>query len=112
MIIRKALYGLRASGLRWNDKLSDCLRELDFVPCKAEPDIWMRHNKEHDIYEYVAVYVDDLAIAMKNCDEFITTLKTKYKLKLKGTGTIQYHLGMDFFRDKDDTLCMAPRKYI
>ena len=75
LIIRKTLYGLRTSGLRWHDKFSDCLRELDFVPCKAEPDIWMRHNKEHDIYEYVAVYVDDLAIAMKNCDEFITVLK-------------------------------------
>ena len=45
-------------------------------------------------------------------DRFITILKEKYKFKLKGTGTIQYHLGIDFFRDKDDTLYMAPRKYI
>ena len=68
----------------------------------------MRLNQEHNIYEYVAVYVDDLAIAMKDCDAFISTLKDKYKFKLKGTGTISYHLGMDFFRDKDQTLCMAP----
>ena len=72
----------------------------------------MRRNKDYDIYEYVAVYVDDLAIAMKNCDQFISTLKDKYNFKLKGTGTITYHLGMDFFRDKDQTLCMALRKYI
>ena len=58
------------------------------------------------------MYVDDLAIAMKNCNSFITILENKYKFKLKGTGTITYHLGMDFFRDKDKNLCMSPRKYI
>ena len=52
------------------------------------------------------------AIAAKNCDAIISTLKDKYKFKLKGTGAIKYHLGMDFFRDGDDTLCMSPRKYI
>ena len=44
LIIDKALYGLRTSGLRWHDKFSDCLREMGFIPCKAEPDIWMRIN--------------------------------------------------------------------
>ena len=109
LIIRKALYCLRTSGLRWHDKLSDCLRDLGFTPSKAEPDIWIKRNKDHNIYKYVAVYVDDLAIAMNNCDDFITTLMDKYKFKLKGTDTITYHLGMDFFRDKDQILCMAPR---
>ena len=111
-MIKKALYGLRTSGLRWNEKFADCLRELGFSPSKAEPDIWMRHNKQHDIYEYVAVYVDDLAIAMKDCDTFINILQDKYKFKLKGTGPITYHLGMDFFRDKNLMIYMAPRKYI
>ena len=41
LIIRKALYGLRSSGARWHDKFADCMRELGFEPCKAEPDIWM-----------------------------------------------------------------------
>ena len=72
----------------------------------------MRLNVEHNIYEYVAVYVDDLEIAMKNCNSFIAILKERYKFKLKGTGTITYHLSMNFFRDKDQMLCMAPRKYI
>ena len=112
LIIKKALYGLRTSGLIWHDKLSDCLRDLGFTPSKAEPDIWMKKNDEHNIYGYVAVYVDDLAMAMKNCDSFISTLVNKYKFKLKGTGTITYHLEMNFFRDKDQTLFMAPRKYI
>ena len=49
---------------------------------------------------------------MKDCETFISLLQDKYKFKLKGTGPITYHLSMDFFRDKDQTLCMEPRKYI
>jgi hypothetical protein len=55
--------------------LLNCMRELDFFACKAEPDIWMRRNGH--IYEYMAVYVDDLAIAMKDPQDFITILETK-----------------------------------
>jgi hypothetical protein len=110
LIIYKALYGLRTSGLRWHDRFSDVLRDLGFEPCKAEPDIWMRRND--DVYEYVAVYVDDLAIAMKDPQRFVDVLTEKHKFKLKGTGSISFHLGCDFFRDDDGTLCMAPRKYI
>lgn len=39
LIIVHALYGLRSSGARWHDRLSDILREKGFVTCHAEPDI-------------------------------------------------------------------------
>jgi hypothetical protein len=39
-------------------------------------------------------------------------LEKKYKLKLKGTGPISFHLGMDFTRGEDNTLCNSPTKYI
>ena len=71
LIIDKALYGLRTSGQRCHDKFADCLREMGFSPCKAEPDIWMRLNEEHKLYEYIAVYVDDLAIAAVDCQGII-----------------------------------------
>jgi Reverse transcriptase (RNA-dependent DNA polymerase) len=110
LVIKKALYGLRTSGVRWHERLSDCLREMGFQASWAEPDIWMRQNGE--IYEYIAVYVDDLAIAAKDPMSIVNVLTNKYKFKLKGTGTIEFHLGMDFFRDDDGVLCIAPRKYI
>jgi hypothetical protein len=96
LIIQKALYGLRTSGLRWHQRFSAVLNELGFRPCKAEPDIWMRPSKELSHYKYVAVYVDDLMIAMKDPQTFVALLQSKYKFKLKGTGPIEYHLGMDF----------------
>jgi hypothetical protein len=110
LIIYKALYGLRSSGARWHDRFSDCLRAEGFAPCKAEPDIWLRPN--NGIYEYVAVYVDDLAIAMVDPQSLVDILEKKHKFKLKGTGPIEFHLGCDFFRDEDNVLCMQPKKYI
>ena len=110
LAIHKALYGLKSSGLRWHERFADCLRQMGFLPCKAEPDIWMHPN--NDVYEYVAVYVDDLTIVTKDPNSFVDELKNTYGFKLKGTGPIKYHLGTDFYRDKDGTLCMAPKQYI
>ena len=108
--IDKALYGLRTSGLRWHERFAECLRSLGFFPCRAEPDIWMREND--GLYEYIAVYVDDLAMAMRDPEAFVQLLQEKFKFKLKGTGPISYHLGMNFYREKDGTLAMAPKQYI
>jgi Reverse transcriptase (RNA-dependent DNA polymerase) len=69
-------------------------------------------RKKGNLYEYIAVYVDDLAIAMKNPKELIDILEKQHKFKLKGTGPISFHLGMDFTRDEDNTLCISPIKYI
>ena len=111
LVIKKALYGLRTSGQRWHDRLFDCLASLGFNPCKAEPDIWMRDAG--DCCEYIAVYVDDLAIAMKDPQSLIDQLTSEpFKFKLKGTGPISFHLGMDIYIDDDGVMCMAPQKYI
>jgi hypothetical protein len=110
LVIFKALYGLRTSGLRWSEKFSLCLRDMGFFPSLADPCIWMRRVDDH--YEYIAVYVDDLAIASKAPNDIIRALTEDYKFKLKGTGPIEFHLGCDFFRDKEGVLCFAPRKYI
>ncbi len=72
----------------------------------------MRRNRAATKYEYVAVYVDDLALAMDDPKTFLDTLTSKYSFKLKGSGEISFHLGCDFFRDEDGTLCMKPDKYI
>ena len=72
------------AGKRWSETLADCLLEMDFTPCKAEPDIWMR--KKGDLYKYIASYLADLAIASKNPKEIIEELQTRHNFKSKGTG--------------------------
>lgn len=98
LVISRALYGLRTSGLRWHERFARVLIEMGFTACKAEPDIWIR-DAGH-LYEYVAVYVDDLAFAVQSPDTFVRELMDGYKFKLKGTGPLAFHLGCDSFVKK------------
>ena len=94
LIIKRALCGLRSSGLRWHEKFASCLRAEGFKPCLAEPDLWMRPTNE--TYECIGVYVDDLAFALKQPEELIKALQEKHNFSLKGTGPLAHHLGADF----------------
>ena len=48
----------------------------------------------------------------KNSKELINILKTKYQLKVKGGGTLTYHLGADYYHDLDVAMVCQPKKYI
>ena len=37
LVIYKALYGLRSSGLRWTQTIDDSMLQLGFSPYKADP---------------------------------------------------------------------------
>ena len=69
-------------------------------------------HQNGDQYKYAAVYVDDLAFAVKDPQSFIQILREKYQFKIKEAGPLEFHLGADFFRDDEGILCMAPQKYI
>jgi hypothetical protein len=43
LVIIKALYGLRTSGARFHEKFADTLLDMGFLPCKADPDVWMKN---------------------------------------------------------------------
>ena len=112
-IIYKVLYGLRLSGKAFGQMLQACLLDLGFVPSLAEASIYMRKCPTTDYYEYVATYVDDLAIFMMDPLALIDQLKAApYNFKLKGSGPLDFHVGCGFNRDSTETLCMDPGKYI
>ena len=108
----KALHGTHSGGARWHDRLFDILQELKLKPSKADPDVWMRPEPGGTCYEYISVYVDDLAIAAKDPQAFCHELKKRYNLKLKGVGPLEYHLGCTYKKDPDGTLAADPRRYV
>ena len=110
LLIERALYGLKSSGLRWWERLAEVLREIGFFNSKAETDIWMRRVDDH--YEYICVYVDDLVIASKDPQAIVDMLSSRYSFSFKGTGPIHYHLGCDYFKDHNGTQCYGPKRYI
>ena len=82
----EALYGLESSGKRWAETLHEKLKDMDFTPSRADQCIWLKKNTKLNLYEYTAVYVDDLCIAAQDPKEMINILRSKYKLKVKGDG--------------------------
>jgi Reverse transcriptase (RNA-dependent DNA polymerase) len=40
--IVRALYGLRSSGARWRDHISDTICGMGFKACLADADVWMK----------------------------------------------------------------------
>ena len=100
------------TGKRWAETLHDILIDMDFIPSRADQCIWLKKNEKLNIYEYIAVYVDDLCIAAKDPKEIINVLKSKYHLKVKGDGPLTYHLGADYFQDPDGTMVSQPKKHI
>ena len=69
-------------------------------------------HRNGNIYEYIAIYVDDLAIVSKNSQQVVDTLIKNYLFKLKGVSPILFHLGCDFGCDLDGTLWFGPKIYI
>ena len=70
-------------------------------------------REKNKVYEYIAVYVDDLLIAACDPGEITTQLIENHKFKLKGVGPLTYHLGCNYYRDAlDGTLSYRPKKYI
>ena len=107
-IINKALYGLKRSGLRWHERFADVLGHMEFFPCRAEPDIWMRDCGTH--YEYIAVYCDDLTIASMNLKAITDTLVDVYKFKLKGElGSSTSYWDVTTFGMKTTPYALRPR---
>ena len=48
--------------------------------CKLEPEIWMQQNGY--IYDYIFIYVNDLAISARDPKSFMHTFENKYKFNL------------------------------
>ena len=55
----------------------DVLQDMNFVPSKADADDWMRPATDESCSEYIAVYVDDLAITATNPKEITDQLQHK-----------------------------------
>ena len=82
---------------------------MKVLPSKSDPCIWLRKAPNLRCYQNIVVYVDDLYIASETPS---TIFKTKYHLKVKGDGKLNYHLGAHYFEDLDGTFVSQPRKYI
>jgi hypothetical protein len=99
--LKKALYGLKQSARSWNKEADEKLRRLGFVPCLADPCIYVRLDDQGKPF-YIALYVDDLLYAhhdMKVIQSVHAQLEGFWK-DLKWIGKAEFFLGMRVTRNR------------
>ncbi len=63
-VIVCALYGLKSAGAAFRASLASFMRQMGFISCKADPDLWLkavtRPEDNVQYYAYILCYVDDI----------------------------------------------------
>ena len=96
--LKKSIYGLKQSPLRWNTVFDSHLKEMGFTQSTSDPCIYM--DAGGDVF-YMGVYVDDIILAGRTDDrikEVIATLSRKFDIK--DMGELHHFLGMIVMQDK------------
>ena len=84
MIIRKALYGLKSSGVAFWAHLAETLHDIGFKPMKADPDVWICPVVKLDgseYHKYIMCYVDDVLSVLHDAKSILQSLQGQFKLK-------------------------------
>ena len=69
-LIKRALHGGKAAGRDFRNHQKDCTTHLEFEPCLADPDVWMRPAIKADgteCYKCVLLHVDDALCISQKC---------------------------------------------
>ena len=94
--IVRALYGMKSSGAAFRNHLADCMRHLKYVPCPADPDVWMQEFTKPDgtrYYGYMLLYVDDALCINHKAEEQLRKLDHYFKMKPDSIGDPNLYLG-------------------
>ena len=78
----------------WHHTFYEILHHLGFKPSPTDSDTWMKYSKDGSHHEYIAVYVDDLAIYMEDPKPFCD--------KLREIAPFNYHLGCGHTMGEDN----------
>ena len=96
-LIRRALYGGKSAGKDLQNHLRERMSHLKFIPCLADPDVWMRPSIKADgmeYWEYVLLYCDDALVISENGREILENEIGKYfTMKPSSIGPPTLYLG-------------------
>ena len=97
MVMVRDLYWLKSSGAVWRTMFEETLRNTNFVPTVADPDVYRiqaRKTNGEDYYELLLLYVDDVLCCLKNSQLIMDKLNLTYDLKKRLVGPLNIYLGI------------------
>jgi hypothetical protein len=95
-IVVRALYGLASAGYSFSAHLASCMRHLKYIPCKADPDLWLRQDVHPDgekYYRYILLYSDDILSIGVNAESELKRIDHYFKMKDGSIGDPDIYLG-------------------
>jgi len=84
--LNKAIYGLKQSGLEWNNELNNYLIKIGFRRLFSKPCLYVKEDKRKSIICILGVYVDDILIAGNKGEIILVKKQIKNKFKIKEIG--------------------------
>ena len=90
------LYGLHSSGSAFCNHLASCVEALNYLPCRAHPDVWMRKSRKYngtEYYEYMLLYVDDCLAISETPKEAVLQLDKVFKMQPSSISPPNIYLG-------------------
>jgi hypothetical protein len=119
-LIVRALYGLKSAGASFSRHLADCMRNIGYTPCKADPDLWykaaVRPDDGFKYYAYVLLYVDDVLAIGHDAEDMIYQLDKFFMMKDGSIGDPDIYLGSKLRKVVLDNgvwcWSMSPTKYV
>jgi hypothetical protein len=96
-VVVRALYGLKSAGAAFRKHLATLMRSMDYKPCRADPDLWMkpmvRPSDGFEYYAYILCYVDDIMVIHHAADGVLERINKSFKLKPGSVGDPNIYLG-------------------
>ena len=119
-LIVRALYGLKSAGAAFRAHLADCMRQLEYTPCLADPDLWLKRTynpmTKSSYYSYVLIYVDDILVIHHDALTILKRLGKYFTLKPESVGDPDMYLGAKLreaeLGNKVFAWSLSPSKYI
>ena len=84
---------------------------MGFTLSRADLDLWLKLSSEHDKYEYIATYVDDIIIVTINPTQYLDVLADKFSMKHIETNP-KYYLGNNLEIDDTKRMKVSSKTYI
>ena len=84
LIVEKALYGLKSSGVAFRAFLAQTFDKMGFQSSIADPDVWFQPATKPDgeqYYEYIVCYVDNVFGISMNAKELLQEIQKGFKFK-------------------------------
>ena len=119
-VIVRALYGLKSAGAAFRAHLAQCMRDMGYTSCRADPDLWYkpmtRPHDDYQYYAYILCYVDDILVIHHDAMSVLRRIDQFLPLKPSSVGDPDIYLGTKLKQLKLDNGLwawgMSPSKYV